>query len=221
MWRCCGALVVSSGPLNVAAGSTHSQGLELGSGHGSLEGDWSLHPQVVLQLWERFGRAQVDLFASQVNSHCPSSFSMSDPSGPLRLDALAHDWLAITLYAFPPFPLVTATLDRVSLKGHQLLLITPYWPRCCPSSLGPHGSCHRDPTCSLRLGGRSASGPVPPPALGLRGVKWASPGIQDNVVNMLQNARLFSTNNAIKMGIFCTWCEGHNVAPNTCYVQMV
>lgn len=96
---------------------------------GPREGDWRLHPQVVLQLWDRFGRAQVDLFASQDNTHCPSWFSMSDPPGPLGLDALAHDWPMTMLYAFPPFPLIPATLDRVEMMGHQMLLIAPYWPR--------------------------------------------------------------------------------------------
>ncbi|XP_038846673.1 uncharacterized protein LOC120045810 [Salvelinus namaycush] len=39
---------------------------------------------------------------------------MSDPTGPLGLDALTHDWPATTLYVFPPFPLITAMLDRMS-----------------------------------------------------------------------------------------------------------
>lgn len=119
--------------LNVTAGRAHPRGFETGNGmlsrNGLLERDWSLHPQVVLQLWERFGRVQVNLFVSQDNTHCPSWFSMSDPPGPLGLDALPHDWPTVTRYAFPPFPLITNTLDRVSVKDHQLLLIAPYWPR--------------------------------------------------------------------------------------------
>jgi len=46
---------------------------------------WSLHPQTVLLLWEIFGREQVDLFASQENTHCPKFFSKSR-------DAMAHVW---------------------------------------------------------------------------------------------------------------------------------
>ena len=96
---------------------------------GPRETDWRLHPQVVGELWARFGRAQVDLFASQENTHCPSWFSLASPPGPLGLDALAHDWPLTRLYAFPPFPLIQATLDRVRMGGHQLLLIAPRWPR--------------------------------------------------------------------------------------------
>jgi hypothetical protein len=31
--------------------------------------DWSLHPQVVQHLWDKFGRVQMDLFASLDNAH--------------------------------------------------------------------------------------------------------------------------------------------------------
>ena len=96
---------------------------------GPREGDWRLHPQVVQLLWARCGRAQVDLFASQETAHCPSWFSLASPPGPLGLDALAHDWPVTWLCAFPPFPLIQATLDRVEMGGHRLLLIAPRWPR--------------------------------------------------------------------------------------------
>ncbi|XDV39639.1 hypothetical protein PO909_008842 [Leuciscus waleckii] len=33
-------------------------------------GEWFLHPQTVQLLWKKFGRAEVDLFASQENAHC-------------------------------------------------------------------------------------------------------------------------------------------------------
>ena len=36
--------------------------------------DWSLHPEVANQVWERFGRPSVDLFVSQVNTKCPLVF---------------------------------------------------------------------------------------------------------------------------------------------------
>ncbi|MGL5783728.1 MAG: hypothetical protein ACRCXW_14550, partial [Plesiomonas shigelloides] len=36
--------------------------------------EWMLHPQTVLKIWEIFGKAEVDLFASESNSHCPTYF---------------------------------------------------------------------------------------------------------------------------------------------------
>ncbi len=37
--------------------------------------EWMLHPQVVQKIWKTFGKAEVDLFASKDNSHCPTYYS--------------------------------------------------------------------------------------------------------------------------------------------------
>ncbi len=56
--------------------------------------EWTLHPLAVQRIWEVFGRARVDLFASEDNSHCPIFFTKST-------DTLAHEWPSLLLYAFP------------------------------------------------------------------------------------------------------------------------
>ncbi|XP_075325338.1 uncharacterized protein LOC142383616 [Odontesthes bonariensis] len=91
-------------------------------------GDWQLHPEVVLNIWATFGRANVDLFASEESTHCPLWFSLTEESSPLGQDALAHDWPEVLLYAFPPIPLIVPTLQRVLQQGHRLLLVAPLWP---------------------------------------------------------------------------------------------
>ncbi|KAI2649342.1 hypothetical protein H4Q32_020596 [Labeo rohita] len=58
--------------------------------------DWMLHLQMVQRIWEIFGKAGVDLFASEDNSYCPVYYSKDR-------DALSHDWPNLLLYAFPPF----------------------------------------------------------------------------------------------------------------------
>ncbi len=45
--------------------------------------EWTVHPLEVQGIWEIFGRARVDIFASKDNSHCPIFFTRST-------DALAH-----------------------------------------------------------------------------------------------------------------------------------
>lgn len=54
--------------------------------------EWKLHSEVVAQVWERYGRAEVDLFASAENTQCPLFFSLTGQSDPMGLDALAHRW---------------------------------------------------------------------------------------------------------------------------------
>ncbi|XP_062386517.1 uncharacterized protein LOC134075064 [Sardina pilchardus] len=105
-----------------------NQGADLLSRGGPLVREWRLHPKVVSQIWDRFGRADVDLFASKENTHCPLFFSMRDSSAPLGVDALAHSWPTGLLYAFPPVELIMPTLERVRQDKLSLILVAPYWP---------------------------------------------------------------------------------------------
>ncbi len=72
----------------------------------------------VQKIWEDFGRARVDLFASEGNSHCPIFFMKST-------DALAHEWPSLPLYAFPPIALLPQILRRVREQRHKIRLIAP------------------------------------------------------------------------------------------------
>ena len=99
------------------------------SRRGLHPGEWRLHPAVVLEVWERYGRAEVDLFASSETTHCRLWFSQSEPTSPLGQDALAHAWpQGCLLYAFPPLPLLLLTLHRIATCNHEVLLVAPYWP---------------------------------------------------------------------------------------------
>ncbi len=60
--------VYMPGYLNQGAGILSRQGLR--------PGEWMLHTKVMEQIWKKFGRAQVDLFASQEASQCPLWFSL-------------------------------------------------------------------------------------------------------------------------------------------------
>lgn len=106
-----------------------NRGADLLSRGNPLYGEWRLHPQIVGLLWKRFGQADVDLFASRENAHCPMFFSLQDEDAPLGVDALAHPWPNVLLYAFPPLCLITPTLFRVKEQGLRLILIAPRWPR--------------------------------------------------------------------------------------------
>ncbi len=57
--------------------------------------EWTLHPLSVQKIWEVFGRARVDFFPSEDNSHCLIFFTKIT-------DALAHEWPSLPLYALPP-----------------------------------------------------------------------------------------------------------------------
>ncbi|KAI2646466.1 Transposon Ty3-G Gag-Pol polyprotein [Labeo rohita] len=75
-------------------------GADILSRQGPRPGEWMLHPEVVNQIWEIFGRAQLDLFATRENAQCPLWFSLVHPA-PLGLDAMVQTWPRLRLYAFP------------------------------------------------------------------------------------------------------------------------
>lgn len=104
-----------------------NHGADMLSRGGPVPGEWRLHPRVVQMIWQRFGRAQVDLFASRDTTHCPLWFSIRDREAPLGVDALASRWPDMILYAFPPIRLIPAVLDKIRAERTRLLLVAPRW----------------------------------------------------------------------------------------------
>ncbi len=52
-----------------------NQGADMLSRSNVPSEEWMLHPQTVQKIWKTFGKAEVDLFASKDNSHCPTYYS--------------------------------------------------------------------------------------------------------------------------------------------------
>ncbi len=82
--------------------ATHVRGkLNLGADMLSRSNDpsdeWTLHPPTVQEIWGIFSKPEVELFASEDNTHCQTYFSKDT-------DAFAHDWPNLLLYAFPRLP---------------------------------------------------------------------------------------------------------------------
>ena len=90
--------------------------------------NWSLNPLIVAMIWERFGVAQVDLFASKANYKCPLWYSMSpSDEAPLGVNALGPDpWPGKLLYAFPPYSRLFDLMCRFERSGGRLILVAPY-----------------------------------------------------------------------------------------------
>lgn len=87
-------------------------GADLLSREGLLQGQWRLHTQTGSMIWNVFGQAEVDLFASAENTHCPFFFSLTEQST-LGVDALAHRWPRTCKYAFPPVKLLHQVLCKI------------------------------------------------------------------------------------------------------------
>ncbi len=68
---------------------------------------------------ETFGKAEVYLFASKDNSHCPTYYSKDR-------DALAHDWPQPPPLCIPPIALLPQVVRRIREQGHKV----HWWPPC-------------------------------------------------------------------------------------------
>ena len=90
-------------------------------------GYWLHYPEVVTQIWARYGVAQVDLFVSRETTHCQEWFSFIRQGGSLGLDALSQDWPIGLLHTFPPLPLIPQVFQRVREGRCTVLLVAPRW----------------------------------------------------------------------------------------------
>ncbi len=93
---------------------------------GQLPREWRLHPEVVGEIWVRFGTAVVDLFTSRETMHCPLLFSIGRDNPPLGTNVMAHQWPQGLLYAFPTFTLLHPLLQRVQVEEVSLILLGSY-----------------------------------------------------------------------------------------------
>ncbi|KAI2664125.1 ORF V: Enzymatic polyprotein [Labeo rohita] len=199
-----------------------NQGADMLSRSNVPSGEWTLHPQTVQKIWEVFGKAEVDLFASKDNSHCPIYFSKDR-------DALAHDWPNLLLYAFPLTSLIPQVLKRVREQHHKLLLVAPLWrtqpwfselcqllcaaPWPIPPEAGPS------------LSGERVHMAPPTQSVGLTPLVFGreSENLPEGVLNTISQARAPSTRRlyALKWSVFSTWCSTRGKNPASCDISVI
>ena len=91
--------------------------------------EWSLPLAVTESMWTRFGRPEVDLFASPWNNKLPTFCALTPHAKVWHVDAFALDWRDLVAYAFPPLALVSRVLAKVQADGCRFcLLVAPFWP---------------------------------------------------------------------------------------------
>ena len=96
--------------------------------HQRNQTEWSLAQTIAERLWKTWGRPHVDLFATAQNAKLPTYVSPLPDKQAWKQDALSFQWDGIWGYAFPPFPLVQAALQKVQNSRCEVILIAPLWP---------------------------------------------------------------------------------------------
>lgn len=89
--------------------------------------EWTLHAGILKQIFNHWDTPHVDLFATKLNNQLPSYISPVPDPGALGIDALSTSWEGMYAYAFPPFPLLSRVVLKISKERCLILLIAPLW----------------------------------------------------------------------------------------------
>lgn len=90
--------------------------------------DWRLAPYVFWVLSQMYGRFDVDLFVTHLNTHCRTFYSSPASPGCAEIDALEQTWDTGNLWANPPFSKIELVLAKVDKDNATVAVILPVWP---------------------------------------------------------------------------------------------
>ena len=90
--------------------------------------EWVLDQTVANSVLQMLNFPNVDLFATRFNHKLPLYVSPVQDYKTLAIDALSMDWNLLHAYAFPPFILIPAVLDKIRQHQCRIVLIAPFWP---------------------------------------------------------------------------------------------
>ena len=82
--------------------------------------NWSLNPGILGQIWDKFGEARVDLFASKVNAKCPLWYSLSPTDGaPLGASARTGSMAGGAALRVPSLQVPAGAFEQVHAHGGE------------------------------------------------------------------------------------------------------
>lgn len=90
--------------------------------------EWKLNPEIFDCLCKTWGVPEIDLFASRLNFQIPNYCSWIPDPGATWVDAFSFKWNQFRLsYAFPPFSLLTRSIQKIRTEGAKVILVLPNW----------------------------------------------------------------------------------------------
>lgn len=86
--------------------------------------EWKLDPSIIQPF---LLNCQTDLFASRLTNQLEDYISWRPDPGAIHTDAFTINWAPLRGYAFPPFNLISKTLEKVTIDQTELVLVAPVW----------------------------------------------------------------------------------------------
>ena len=74
--------------------------------------EWKLKPSILREVFVRWGKPMVDVFATSLNAQLPVYYSPVPDPGAAAVDGLSQNWRGLFLYAFPPFGLLPKSIGE-------------------------------------------------------------------------------------------------------------
>jgi hypothetical protein len=92
--------------------------------------EWMLCTEAFEEIYQKFGKPDIDLFASRLNTKCKKFCSFEPDPECEAVNAFSLNWRQFDCcYAFPPFNLVGKVIRKMQQdQVKQLLLVCPKWP---------------------------------------------------------------------------------------------
>lgn len=94
----------------------------------NIDGEWQLQDKAFIKVIQKFGRPEIDLFASRINAKCPKYIAWKKDPYAYNIDAFTINWKPFFFYAFPPFALILKALNKIVADNATGIVIVPYWP---------------------------------------------------------------------------------------------
>ena len=90
--------------------------------------EWMLDKHTFDSITKVFITPEIDMFASRLNTQLANYVSWCPDPGALATDAFSISWKQHLSYMFPPFSLLTKTLQRIEMENAEAIVVAPMWP---------------------------------------------------------------------------------------------
>ena len=89
--------------------------------------EWTLDQTICNSILSMTGFPNVDLFATRLNKRLPLYVSPIPDANALAIDAMSMNWDGMHAYAFPPFALIPAIINKIRQHHCKIVLVAPLW----------------------------------------------------------------------------------------------
>ena len=118
---------------NIWLSASHIAGVENSeadflSRNRNIDLEWMLDRDVYRQIEIKFGKCDVDLFASRLNYQFKPYVSYTPDKDATAVNALTMAWNKLMCYVFCPFSIMGTVLQKITSEEAEAVVIAPIWP---------------------------------------------------------------------------------------------